>query len=236
MPGSRTAWPARMNLLVPLDRSPRDGMLVPFCRTLVEDPDGRIVILHVLSPAKACARGAIQRATAYLIGVAQPLIDDGIHVDHVVRVGDPAAEIIAISHEADVDLIVMATRGQGEGRAAAMRSVPAAVMRYSTRSIVVISESALLRHAEERMRLQSEYLAGVIWTRRDCGILTEEQAGLELDRLAAAGLDRAVLRSTYTELARTGARPPWIDFDVQISTLRQFLPDALPSSDAADAA
>ena len=87
---------------------------------------------------------------------------------------------------------------------------------------------------EEETRLQSAYLAAVIWHREAKGRYTKDEAERELTRLAGLGLDPGVLVASYEAQEHQEVLFGWLDFDFQVSTLRRFFPgefDALPSEE-----
>jgi hypothetical protein len=106
-----------------------------------------------------------------------------------------------------------------------MGSVADAVLTASTTPVLLLNESARLAQSNEETRLESAYLATVVWNKRARGLLTEEEAGRELERLAGAGLDRTVLFSTYAAQEEHRSPLAWLDIEFQVSTLRRFFPE-----------
>jgi hypothetical protein len=76
-------------------------------------------------------------------------------------------------------------------------------------------------------------MAGIVWNKVARGLLSDEQALAEMQRLAARGLDHDVLKATYTTLAQTGSPAEWLDIDFQLETLQEFMPSQSQSDTAA---
>lgn len=70
----------------------------------------------------------------------------GIHVEQVILSGNPAAAMLSLAEKENVDLIVCATRGAGLVQRLLLGSVATRLMRHSTRSLLVVPDSALQEH------------------------------------------------------------------------------------------
>jgi len=220
-----------MKILVPIDRSRRDGIVLPYSTTAAKAFGASIVVVHVVAARKAMMPGTIREAEAYASAVAAGLREDGIQTESIVRRGDPAGTIVILVEETKADLIVMTTRGRGGIGKIVLGSVGDAVLANCGKPVLLLSESAPTLQSDENVRKQSAYLATVIWNRRVRGLCTDEEARFELENLAGSGLNKDVLMSSYEGLEEIGGTPfDWLDIDFQVNTLRQFLPQEVNST------
>ncbi len=216
--------PPVSKILVPVDQSPRDGVVLPYCVRLAQPLSATLAILSVVSLTKTFFPNAIRLAEAYLTATELGLREQGVATQTIVRRGDPSSVIVALADEVGADLIVMATRGRRGVDKLFMGSVADAVLTASQRPVLLLNENAKLVQSSEETRLESAYVATVVWNKRARGLLTEEEATRDLERLAIAGLDRGVLFATYVAQDEGQSPLPWLDIDFQVSTLRRFLP------------
>jgi nucleotide-binding universal stress UspA family protein len=79
-----------------------------------------------------------QVADNALRGVAHNWLDGKIPHETIVRIGKPAAEIVKLEEELDVDLVVMATHGRTGEKYEKLGSVTEQVVRDSTRPVLTI--------------------------------------------------------------------------------------------------
>ena len=79
-----------------------------------------------------------QLADDALRGVAHNWLEGKTPYETVVRVGKPAAEIVKLEEELDVDLVVMATHGRTGEKYEKLGSVAEQVVRDSTRPVLTI--------------------------------------------------------------------------------------------------
>jgi universal stress protein A len=82
-----------------------------------------------------------QVANDALRGVAHNWLDGKIPHETIVRVGNPAHEIVKLEEELDVDLVVMATHGRTGEKYEKLGSVAEHVVRESTRPVLTIRPS-----------------------------------------------------------------------------------------------
>jgi nucleotide-binding universal stress UspA family protein len=225
-----------MHILTALDQSDRDRIILPYCSRLAREMKAELTLVHIVSLPKSLIPHTVREAEAYLDAVAAGLQEEGVAAKCITRRGDPAAEIPALADELDADFIIMATRGRRGLDKAVLGSVTEAVLAHSPRPVLLVNELTNRTQLDEKQRLQSYYLAGVIWNKQASGEYTEVRAVAELERLAAAGLDRAVLFSTYRSLAREGAPSEWLDIDFQMETLKAFLPGEVQQVSGGDQA
>ena len=221
-----------MRILIPLDQSERDHMLLwNLERMIAKVGDRRVFVLSVVPPLKTVVPRALAHADAYIESVVANLRDRGIHARGYVRKGDPAQEIIKAAAELEIDVIAMGTRGRRGLDRWVLGSVTEAVMGAAPCPVVIVNETTNRASAEREVVNQSAYIAGVVWNRLARGQLTGEAAELELDRLAGAGLDHATLVETFRSFQAAGTPAEWLDLDFQKDALRRFLPDELERSE-----
>jgi nucleotide-binding universal stress UspA family protein len=79
-----------------------------------------------------------QLADDALRGVAHNWLEGKTPYQTIVRVGKPAAEIVKLEEELDVDLVVMATHGRKGEKYDKLGSVTEQVVRDSTRPVLTI--------------------------------------------------------------------------------------------------
>ena len=212
-----------MKLLVPLDQSPRDRIALTHGIEIAKAQAASMVFAHVVALPRSFSPETLREAKDYLAGVKVGLRGEDLEADYVVRHGDPATEIVRLAEQLEVDMIVMATRGR--------RSVAEAVLAASQQPVVLLNENTTRDHLDGRVRLQSHYVAGVVWNKQAAGEWTEDQAVAALESIALTGLDRALLFSSYRALARDGVATAWLDLRFQVQTLRQYLPDEIAGSE-----
>ena len=70
----------------------------------------------------------------------------GVRVEQVIRSGNPAAAMLSLAEKENADLIVCGTRGAGLVQRLLLGSVATRLMRHSTRSVLVVPDSALEDH------------------------------------------------------------------------------------------
>lgn len=106
---------AGSRLLVPLDGTTFGEAALPAARRLATSLGGEITLLRAVPPS-TCGppRGGVElaRVRAYLDQLAAH-VATGTPVSRVVRIGRPAAAILAAAGESGAALIVMATHGAG---------------------------------------------------------------------------------------------------------------------------
>ncbi len=218
---------AALKVLVPLDHSSRDRTLFPHLRQLSTITGATVHILHVVPTVKTLGPHAIRSAESYVDAVVRQLQKHNVEAHGIVRKGDPPAEIVKVSAEYEIDVIIMGTRGRRGIDRLVLGSVAEDVMSRCPTPVTLVNEAVVSGILDEKIWTQSSFLAGIIWNRVAHGVITEEQASAELERLEAMGLDHDVLEATYASLHASGAPAEWLDLDFQLDTLEQYLPDAL---------
>ena len=137
-------------VVVPLDGSELAEGILPIASQIAGPLDLEVVLVRVLQPiapiVDETARPIVvddlesrrARAREYLVSMGVELTARGLRVQSQVRVGDPAAEVVAAAHEVDADLIAMTTHGRsGLGRLL-FGSVAEAVLRRSEVPVLLI--------------------------------------------------------------------------------------------------
>lgn len=106
-------------ILVPLENTRTDRVIVTHVRTLAHHCGASIVLIHVadgfaarnLAQLDLRESEEMRRDRAYLDGVCDELIAEGLPCEAVLACGNPADEISAAAAREGADLIAMATHG-----------------------------------------------------------------------------------------------------------------------------
>ena len=106
-------------ILIPVENAPTDQTILRHIRDLARLTGASLTLLHVADgwAARNLAQLDLQESEemredrAYLAGLETQLRAEGFSVASVLANGEPATEIIKLSHELGVDLIAMATHG-----------------------------------------------------------------------------------------------------------------------------
>lgn len=115
------------DILVPIDFSAGSLQALDYALALI-DPSGEVYLLHVIdadfvqrltvegfSETDAAIDQMRKRAEAQLQSVVAERSPSGIHLESMVVIGKPFAEILRVAADLDFSLIVMGIRGQHEG-------------------------------------------------------------------------------------------------------------------------
>ena len=216
-----------LKALAPLDKSTRDRIVLPHLVRLATQTGATIHLLHVIPTAKTLLPHAVQSAESYVDAFEAQLTSRGIDAHAIVRKGEPAAEIVKVADEYEVDVIVMSTRGRRGLDKLFIGSVAEDIMSRCARPLTLINEATARGAMDEKMWAQSSYMAGIVWNNVAKGIFSDEQARADLQRLAALGLDYDLMNSTYNTLQQAGGAAEWLDLDFQLDTLEAYMPEAL---------
>jgi universal stress protein F len=134
-------------IVVPIDLSQKDAGARALAEAARYDPEGRLVLLHVVAPVPGYVAAEIpdevlkvqsERAQTELLGVAGRAGVAG-KADVVVRRGHPGREILSCAEEIDADLIVVASHDPGWGDFL-LGSVAAFVVRHARCSVLVVRQ------------------------------------------------------------------------------------------------
>jgi nucleotide-binding universal stress UspA family protein len=106
-------------ILVPLENTPSDEVILAHVRLLARLVGARLVLLHVADGWAArnfdqlnlAESEEMQKDRAYLEGRLEELAAEGFEVEGLLEKGEPSDEIIRVAIERGVDLIAMATHG-----------------------------------------------------------------------------------------------------------------------------
>ena len=109
------------DILVLLDNSPTDEVILVHIRGLAKLCRSRLLLVHVADGFVARNREGLDLAEseemrndrAYLERVRNELADEGFQARDLLLCGDPTAEILKAVDREDCDLIAMATHGHG---------------------------------------------------------------------------------------------------------------------------
>ena len=108
-------------ILVPLEHSPYDETILTHVRKLARHCGASLVLIHVADgwAARNYERLKLQESEEmkqdreYLENLERELAREGFEVSSVLKMGDPAEQIIETARSAKVDLIAMSTHGHG---------------------------------------------------------------------------------------------------------------------------
>ena len=130
--------------LVPVDGSAVGETILPFILAIAGPLDMEVVLLRVVAPVppmvieapRQIIEDAVQErqvdAEEYLAALAVELRNKGLRVETRLRLGAPAAEIVAGARETAADLIAMTTHGRSGLSRLMFGSVAEAVLRHSS--------------------------------------------------------------------------------------------------------
>jgi nucleotide-binding universal stress UspA family protein len=105
------------NILVTLDTTPTDRVIIEHIKALAAIMHSRVVLLHVADGWAARMYGPdavspeVSQDKAYLEGVAAEFKSAGISAEAALAYGDPASEIVKWIQEKGCDLVAMSTHG-----------------------------------------------------------------------------------------------------------------------------
>ncbi len=145
-----------MHILLAIDESEGAKKATAFARTLAESLEGsRVTIVHVVRPLdyryvsletggpnlaailEEIEAGARQRARE-LVAQVEEAFPKEVPTTVLVTVGDPAAEIVNVAREANVDLIVVGSRGLGRIQGVLLGSVSDRVVHMAHCPVLVV--------------------------------------------------------------------------------------------------
>lgn len=223
-----------MRILAPIDQSPRDGIVLPYCARLATAVGGTVCVVYVINPARGLLPGAARHGEAYVHAVERGLQEQGANTEGIVRHGDPAATIVRLAAELRADAIVMVTRGRRGVDKFMLGSVTDAVLANCHTPVILLSATNKETLSDEELRRESAYLAAVVRYKETTGAYTPDEAERQLDRLANAGLDRGVLFSNYQAQEEQGVFFDWLDLGFQLRALRRYFPEDVEALELED--
>lgn len=132
-------------ILLPLDGSPLAESVLPTVRELAQPFGAALTLLRVIPPYLGPSMRAEEKISArdraeveaYLRTTQQALQEAGIGVETVVRVGDPAQEILNYAEAGEIDLIALATHGRTGLSRWLIGSVAEKILRGSTLPVLL---------------------------------------------------------------------------------------------------
>jgi nucleotide-binding universal stress UspA family protein len=138
-------YPVYKTILVPLDGSDLAASVLEQVGTLARKYGARLLLMTVgpsLPPSLPRAQD-IQltltfQAEAYLEHVRKLLMSEGLAVETVVRIGDPACEILELAQRRQVDLIIISSCGGERAASPFLGSVAAKVAGASAIPVFVL--------------------------------------------------------------------------------------------------
>lgn len=106
-------------ILVPLEHSPTDEVILEYVRALARSCRASLVLIHVadgwvarnIQQLDLRESEEMKEDFGYLDRMCEGLRQDGFNVEAVLAAGDPAREIAAAADRERCDLIAMATHG-----------------------------------------------------------------------------------------------------------------------------
>ncbi|MGA2581837.1 MAG: universal stress protein [Tepidisphaeraceae bacterium] len=104
-------------ILITLDATPTDRVIVDHVRLLARVMKSRLVLLHVADGWAARTYGPdavsneISEDKSYLEKIRAELASDGFEVEAKLAFGDPVKEIVRFVQEQGCDLVAMSTHG-----------------------------------------------------------------------------------------------------------------------------
>lgn len=129
---------AALRQAVPIARATGAGIVVLYADRF--EPPAEFTSRQVDSLVEAIAESR-RRAAEELDLYAREIVPDDVKFSTVVREGFPAAAIVDLANERDVDLIVMGTHGRGGLARIVLGSVAEAVLRDAKRPVLTITRT-----------------------------------------------------------------------------------------------
>ncbi len=122
-------------ILVPIDGSDKSLSILPHVKAFAKSVGASVLVLGVVEPTSEGKAGEGEPLVRIAV---KDLAQAGIPVDPVVRLGDPASEILDATKRHDVDLLAMSTHGRSGPSRWVMGSVTEKVLRSATVPMLVV--------------------------------------------------------------------------------------------------
>lgn len=122
-------------ILVPIDGSEKSLAVLPHVKTFAKAVGASVLVLGVVEPT---AEGKAGEGEPLVRIAVKDLAAEGIPVDPVVRLGDPASEILDATKRHGVDLLAMSTHGRSGPSRWVMGSVTEKVLRAAAVPMLVV--------------------------------------------------------------------------------------------------
>ena len=137
-------------ILVPLENSPTDKAILSHVTRLARHTGARLVLIHVadgfaarnIEQLKLRESEEMKKDREYLDRCVVELHADGLTVDAVLAIGDPATEISAAAQREHCDLIAMGTHGHRFVKDILYGSVANEVRHISFVPVLMVREGA----------------------------------------------------------------------------------------------
>ncbi|MCE9583831.1 MAG: universal stress protein [Planctomycetes bacterium] len=126
-------------ILFPVDGSETSLAILPQIRDFAKSVGAAVIVLGVVEPQ---SQGKTGHGEPLVRLATKALAEAGVPVDPVVRLGDPASEILDASKRHDVDLIAMSTHGRSGVSRWVFGSVTEKVLRGATVPLLVLRAKA----------------------------------------------------------------------------------------------
>lgn len=143
------AWPRYARILVALDQTPAAAFALRHAVPYAVDHRSQLILLTVVpNPRFVCPVpgfspqslvGEMKQEAAARLREVSASLPHGISVTTVLRQGDPAAEILRVARDQQVDVICIGARGRGRLASVLLGSVSSAVVHRSPVPVVVLN-------------------------------------------------------------------------------------------------
>jgi nucleotide-binding universal stress UspA family protein len=148
-------------ILFPTDFSENAQQTFPLACSLARDCDARLLVLYVMPPPLGHEELEAQRtpeeyckdAWRALHGMEAP--DPSVRVQHRLEEGDASRRILAVSRDAEADLIVMGTHGRTGPARLLLGSVAEQVLRRATCPVLTVKVPSPARATTPSERLSA---------------------------------------------------------------------------------
>ncbi len=132
-----------MKLVVPIDRSERDAIIIPYATGICSSLGASIAVVHVVPPPRSLIPSAVREAEAYADAVAQQMRQAGLEADSFIGRGNPADLILQLIRDLAPDMVVMATRGRRGLHKVMLGSVADSVLKFCPVPLLLVNADAL---------------------------------------------------------------------------------------------
>lgn len=129
-------------MLIPLDRSVRDGAVLTYAKRIARPLQAKLAVVHIVPPPRSLMPGALRVAEAYVDCVALGLREEGFTAEAFVGSGDPPAQIVQLALDLPAEMIAMCTRGRSGVGKLALGSVADAIASMLPVPVLLVASSA----------------------------------------------------------------------------------------------
>src|SRR6267143_215879 len=153
----KTSWPKLRQILLPTDFSACANYAMPYAAAIARATKAKIICVHVVEPVVPTVGYTGLAEPLPIADVSEQLEDSAerelpklaesegwasLDIEEVIVHGDPAAEIVRVADERQVDLIVISSHGRtGLGRII-FGSTAEAVVRHAACPVLVVKPPA----------------------------------------------------------------------------------------------